>query len=221
MLLGDCSVSTATSYFSQLCFLFCSSLLAFLMDFFLDRFVLLSISLQQPNAIQKDTVSFVWLYMSHWLNLLPLWLLHLQFLLSHSLLSCPKASAFLPPLFQPLGHVAFLAAYFILCRQTADRRLPQLAAPRGLPFVMASENPAPFDVSEGRGRSFMQIPLNILASLLPPIIATYHVADTGWKRFPFMLSLGCAKTLEGSTYAAAAYGNSKVSLQIWDITPVR
>lgn len=86
---------------------------------------------------------------------------------------------------------------------------------------MASENPAPFDVSEGRGRSLMQIPLNILASLLPPIIAIYHVAGTGWKPFPFLLSRGYSKTLEGSAYTAAAYGNSKVSLQVWDITPVR
>lgn len=36
-----------------------------------------------------------------------------------------------------------------------------------------------------------------------------------------MLSLGCAKTLEGNIYTTAAYDNSMVFLQVWDITTVK
>lgn len=36
-----------------------------------------------------------------------------------------------------------------------------------------------------------------------------------------MLSLGYAKPLEGNIYTAAAYDNSKVFLQVWDITTAK
>lgn len=122
-------ISGSFAFFSLLLF----SVDVFHVLFFPDHFFLFSISFLKLDAAQKDAAPFVWLCASHRLNLLSVWLVQLLLLLSCSILSCPNASLVLPPLLQPLGHVAFLVHVPFIDAVCTESR-----APPASPLVMAS-----------------------------------------------------------------------------------
>lgn len=89
-------------------------------------------------------------------------------------------------------------------------------------FCECFREPSTLWYIRGGGKSLTQIPLNTQSSLRSSIIAIYHIADTWMEEFfPFMLSLGYAKTLEGNIDTAAVSDNSKLFLHVWGISTVK